>query len=134
MREDFWKWQIRTEDDRGWDGWMTSLTRWTWVWASSGSWWWTGKPGVLQFMGSQRVGHNWVTELNWERTQLKIYLKLEFGAYARSNKVAIWLLVSVGNCCPFAYSDFKASCGLFSWQGREGKKALYFSPLVVKAS
>ena len=50
------------EDDRGWDGWMASPTRWTWVWASSGSWWWTGKPGVLQSTGSQRVGHGWVTE------------------------------------------------------------------------
>ena len=53
-------------DGRGWDGWMASLTRWTWVWVNSGSWWWTGKPGVLQFMGSQRVGHDWVTELNWK--------------------------------------------------------------------
>ena len=43
-------------DDRGWDGWMASLTQWTWVWASSGRWWWTGKPGVLQSMGSHRVG------------------------------------------------------------------------------
>ena len=51
--------------DRGWYGWMTSLTRWTWVWVNSGSWWWTGRPGVLQFMGSQRVGHDWATELNW---------------------------------------------------------------------
>ena len=50
--------------DRGWDGWMASLTRWMWVWVNSGSWWWTGCPGVLQFMGSQRVGHDWVTELN----------------------------------------------------------------------
>ena len=49
-------------DDREWDGWMTSLTQWTWVWVSSGSWWWMGKPGVLQSMKSQRVGHNWVTE------------------------------------------------------------------------
>ena len=55
-------------DDRGWDGWMTSLTWWTWVWVNSGSWWWTGRPGVLQFMGSQRVGHNWAAELN--RTEL----------------------------------------------------------------
>ena len=47
------------------DGWMVSLTWWTWVWVSSGSWWWTGKPGMLQSMGSQRVGHDWVTELNW---------------------------------------------------------------------
>ena len=51
-------------DDRGWDGWMASLTRWTWVWVNSGSWWWTGRPGVLRFIGSQRVGHDWVTELN----------------------------------------------------------------------
>jgi len=53
-------------DDRGWDGWMASLTQWTWVWVNSRSWWWTGRPGVLQFMGSQRVGHDWVTELNWK--------------------------------------------------------------------
>ena len=52
-------------DDRGCDGWMASLTRWTWVWVNSGSWWWTGRPGVLRFMGSQRVGHDWATELNW---------------------------------------------------------------------
>ena len=52
-------------DDRGWDGWMASPTQWTWVWVNSGSWWWTGRPGVLQLMGSQRVRHNWVTELNW---------------------------------------------------------------------
>ena len=50
-------------DDRGWDGWMASLTWWTWVWVNSGSWWWTGMPGVLQAMGAQRVGHNWATEL-----------------------------------------------------------------------
>ena len=53
------------EDNRGWDGWMALLTQWTWVWVNSGSWWWTGRPGVLWFMGSQRVGHDWVTELNW---------------------------------------------------------------------
>ena len=52
-------------DNRGWDGWMASLTQLTWVWASSRSWWWTGKPGVLQSMGLQRVGHDWATELNW---------------------------------------------------------------------
>ena len=52
-------------DNRGWDGWMASPTLWTWVWASSGSWWWTGKPGVLQSMGSQRGRHDWATEVNW---------------------------------------------------------------------
>ena len=51
-------------DDRGWDGWMASPTQWTWIWVNSGSWW-TGRPGVLRFMGSQRVGHDWATELNW---------------------------------------------------------------------
>ena len=45
---------------------MASLTRWTWVWVNSGSWWWTGRPGVLWFMASQRVGHDWATELNWK--------------------------------------------------------------------
>ena len=48
-------------DDRGWDGWMSSLTQWTWVWANSGRWR-TGKPGMLRCMGSQRVGHDWATE------------------------------------------------------------------------
>ena len=53
-------------DDRGWDGWMASPTRWTWVWVDSRSWWWTGRPGVLQFMGSQSQTRlsEW-TELNW---------------------------------------------------------------------
>ena len=52
-------------DNRGWDGWMTSPTQWTWVWVNSGSWWWTGRPGVLQSTGLQRAGHDWMTELNW---------------------------------------------------------------------
>ena len=59
-------------DNRGWDSWMASPTRWTWVWVHSGSWWWTGRPGMLQFMESQRVRHNWATELNW--TELNIYV------------------------------------------------------------
>ena len=56
-------------DDRGWDGWMASLTQWIWIWISSRSWWWTGRPGMLQPTGSQIVGHDWETELN--RTELK---------------------------------------------------------------
>ena len=55
-------WRQKDREGRGWDGWMASPTRWTWVWVSSGSWWWTGKPSVLWSMGSQRVGHDW---LNW---------------------------------------------------------------------
>ena len=61
-----WLWCWEGEgDNRGWDGWMASPTRWTWVWVNSGSWWWTGRPGMLRFMGLQRVGHDWATELNW---------------------------------------------------------------------
>ena len=52
-------------DDKGWDGWMASLTWWTWVSVSSGNWWWTGRTGVLRFMGLQRLGQDWATELNW---------------------------------------------------------------------
>ena len=52
-------------DDRGWDGWMASPSQRIWVWVNSGSWWWTGRPGVLQSMGSQTFGHHWTTELNW---------------------------------------------------------------------
>ena len=73
-----WSWLIGKDPDAGrdwgqeekatteeWDGWMASPTRWTWVWVNSRSWWWTGRPGMLQFMGLQRVGHDWATELNW---------------------------------------------------------------------
>ena len=64
-----WFWERlkagREGNNIGWDGWMPSLTWWTWVWVNSGSWWWTGRPGVLRFLGSQRVGHDWATELNW---------------------------------------------------------------------
>ena len=55
----------RRRDNRGWDCWMESPTWWTWVWINSQSWWSTGRPGVLRSMGSQRVGCDWVTELNW---------------------------------------------------------------------
>ena len=61
-----WCWErlkVGEGDDRGWDGWMASPSRWTWVWANSESWWWTGKPGVLQSRGSQRAGHDWATSL-----------------------------------------------------------------------
>ena len=61
----------RRGDDRGWDGWMASPTQWTWVWVNSGRWWWTGRPGVLRFTGSQRVRDDWVTELNWTEIHIK---------------------------------------------------------------
>ena len=59
-------------DDRGWDSWMASPTRWTWVWVNSRSWWWTGRPGVLRFMGLQRVGHDWATELDWTELNMVV--------------------------------------------------------------
>ena len=71
-------------DNRGWDGWMASLTWWTWVWASSGSWWWTGKPGALHSMGSQKSdvteGLNWTDEfmffcLKFHWTNIPFFLK-----------------------------------------------------------
>jgi len=71
-------------DDRGWDGWMASPTWWMWVWVNSGRWWWTGRPGVLQFMGSQRVGHDWATELNW----LYITVVLSFYCFLSS---IVWI-------------------------------------------
>ena len=66
-----WCWErlraVGEGEDRGWDGWMASPTQWTWVWVDSGSWLWTGRPGVLWLMGLQRVRHDWVTELNYSQ-------------------------------------------------------------------
>ena len=83
-------------DDRGWDGWMASLTWWMWVWVNSRRWWWAGRPGVLGFMGSQRVGHDWATKLNWTEetyrytTRIKAYwilfsLELSYFCYKKRN-------------------------------------------------
>ena len=66
----------------GWDGWMASLTQWTWVWVNSKSWWWTGMPGMLQSMGSQRV--NWATELNWRILEWAAYLFSSRSAWPRN--------------------------------------------------
>ena len=63
-------------DDRGWDGWIVSRTRWPRVWVDSGSCWWTGRPSVLRSMGSQIVGHDWATELNWWRCWKKFHVPL----------------------------------------------------------
>ena len=67
-----WKWlwcwerlKVGEGDNRGWDDWMASLTQWAWVWLNFRSCWWTGRPGMLHSMGSQKVGYDWVTELKW---------------------------------------------------------------------
>ena len=81
-----WCWErlkARGEGDDRWDGWMASPTRWTWVWASSGSWWWTEKPDMLQSMGSQRVGHDWETEL-----------KISWNFF--------WIFLNPDACAPFS--------------------------------
>ena len=81
--------------DRGWDGWMASLTRWTWVWVNSGSWWWTRRPGVLWFMGSQRVRHDWATELNWPELnacQTTNSRPISFTVFAKFCTYKVWLV------------------------------------------
>ena len=80
-------------DNRGWDSWMASPTRWTWFWASSKSWWWTGKPGMLQSMGWQRVRHDWVTELNW--TSYKLHISFGYNCTFSSVQLS-----SVTQLCP----------------------------------
>ena len=76
----------RRRGDRGWDGWMASPTQWTWVGESSWSWWWTWKPGALQSMGLQRVGHDWATELNWSLYSYLYYI------VSQSDKLCITLI------------------------------------------
>ena len=85
---------------KGWDGSTASMTWWTWVWASSGSWWWTGKPGMLQSMGLQRIGHDWVTELNWIESHHVMKIEgtgSKFGAESQKT----WILSSliILPCC-----------------------------------
>ena len=84
-----WSWErlkVGVEgNNRGWDGWMASLTQWTWVWVNSKSRWWTGRPGVLQSMGSQKVGYDWATELNWFAY---LYMNLLFSFLLNSNLLA----------------------------------------------
>ena len=66
-------------DDRGWDGWMALLTGWTWVCVGAKKWWWTGRPGFLQSLGSQRASHNWASELNWTERLYEIRGKTRVG-------------------------------------------------------
>ena len=68
-------WRGGEGNDRGWDVWMASPTQWTWVWVRSRSWWWTGRPGILQSMRLQRVRHDWATELNWTDMPLRQHRK-----------------------------------------------------------
>ena len=80
--------------DKGWDGWMALPTWWTWVWASSGNWWWTGKPGMLQSLGSQRVRHDWATELKENQSsqvsEFSAFLDMRRGKSLGLLKSTLW--------------------------------------------
>ena len=102
---------------------MASPTQWTWVWVNSESWWWTGRPGMLQSMGSQRVGDDWATELNWTEwySDFRYFLQLksEFG----SKKLMIWATVSSRSCFCWLYrappslaAKYSQSHLLYSWK------------------
>ena len=122
-----WCWErlkVGEGDERGFYGWMASLTRWTWVWVSSESWWWTGKTRVLLSMGSQRVRHDW-TELNWT---LHCSLKTTFLSLLAIlwNSAFSWIYLSFspllfaslffsGICKAFSDNNF-AFCISFSWE------------------
>ena len=97
-------------DDRGWDGWMASLTQWTWVLVNSGSWWWTGGPGMLQSMGSARVGHDWATELNWtDTTLLLLFSKHQLIKDSHGFTIYYWLS-QWENLCQVSWSTFQFLC------------------------
>ena len=102
-------WGRRRRDDRGWDGWMASPTQWMWVWVNSGSWWWTGRPGVLRFIGLERVRHDWATELNWtDRFCVRVSWEIKH--------VTFWL-------DPFKSKADNVSCLSVVWRSRMSKVA-----------
>ena len=115
-------------DDRGWDGWIVSPTQCTWVWARSRSWWWTGKPGMLQSMGSQRVRHDWVTELNW--TELKKYLYFSYSPLVICITESVLLLPliffpSIWNLCvPLRDNIFRYVLAIYTYNNHDSNWVL----------
>ena len=100
-----------------WDGWIASLTQWTWVWVNSGSWWWTGRPDVLQFMESQRVRHNWATELNFPNGTVVKNLPASAGNARDMGSIPMSeRSLSVGNGNPFQYSCLENSMDRGAWR------------------
>ena len=100
---------------------MASPTWWTWVWVNSGRWWWTGRPGLLLFMGSQRVGHNWVTELNWTELCYLLVI-LAISQIFSSLLYLLWLLLNqTWVCSPDTQQSQSADIGLCG----EGKHSIY---------
>ena len=108
--------------DRGWDGWMASPTQCTWVWVNSGVWWWTGRPGVLWFMGSQRVRHDCATELNWTEFSCEstewffLHILAEFSPEAAFSRWPSW---RVGLLHPWSF--LLGFFGALWSQNQEGK-------------
>ena len=112
-----WCWErLRAEDgdDRGWDGWITSLIQWTWVWVDSGSWWWIGRPGMLQFIRLQSVGHDWATELDWIELRI-IGIFILFYHFFNSLSNFFTLFRSFTNFVFF--SDCQAKWKFATWKG-----------------
>ena len=112
-------WRQEKRHDRGWNGWMASLTQWMWVWASSRSWWWTGKPGVPQSMGLQRVRHDWATEPRlMERQGLPWWLSgKEYTCQCRRHRFNPWLgrFPGEGNGNPFQCSCLWNPMDIGAW-------------------
>ena len=116
------KLKVRGEWDYRWrDGWMSSLTQWTWVWVNSGSWCWTGRPDALQSMGSQRVIHDWATELNW----VSLYVHISLFVYIHPVRLDLWLhhvppvRFIVNSICKWNYSTYRMYLRLFrNWPQR----------------
>ena len=108
---------------------MASLTQWTWVWVNSGSWWWTGRPGVLWFMGSQRVGHNWTTELNW----IPNYIANRLNQSWAWTWVLNWVLFPE-HCIIFTFQDFSAyTWGFCLCTGKYSQTLEQTGPSIVSA-
>ena len=98
-------------DNRGWDDWMASPTQWTWVWVNSGSWWWTGRPGVMRLMGSQRVGHDWATELKWTDMNIRVHASFQIKMFVFPD---IYVGMELLDCMVVLFSGFKGICIQFS--------------------
>ena len=119
-----WEWLKAwgERDERGWDCQMASPTQWTWVWVKSGGWWWTGKSGVLQSMGSQRVGHEWVTELNWKEFNHVVMCFPKGGTRTLPQVCTIVSLLSLHCLCIPFLPCFGNVCfwSLELWEGNGG--------------
>ena len=113
-------------DDRGWDGWMASQTQWTWVWVNSRSWWWTGRPGVLWFMGWQRVRHDWATELN-----LTEMVRICHGLDCLPSKFICWSSIP-STLAAAAAAKSRQSCPTL-WDPIEGSSPGFSGPGILQA-